>query len=112
MRKQSLRQTAKRFLNSDNRGCFKERKRRSYVIHKMIDDLFIVGDVPPKWQAIKPAHIQKLVEHWQKRKLKTATIIRHLSIIRKFLYEMECPTANEIFNNNIRLSTATATLPL
>ena len=103
MRKQSLRQTAKRFLNSDNRGCFKERKRRSYVIHKMIDDLFIVGDVPPKWQAIKPAHIQKLVEHWQKRKLKTATIIRHLSIIRKFLYEMECPTANEISNTRFGL---------
>ena len=103
MRKQSLRQTANRFLNTDNRGCFRERKRRSYVIHKMIDDLFIVGDVPAKWQAIKPAHIQKLVEHWQKRKLKTATIIRHLSIIRKFLYEMECPTVHEINNESLGL---------
>ena len=103
MRKQSLRQTANRFLNTDNRGCFKERKRRSYVIHKMIDDLFIVGDVPPKWQALQPVHIQKLVEHWQKKKLKIATIIRHLGIIRKFLYEMECPTANEISNNRLGL---------
>ncbi|HHT9843840.1 TPA: hypothetical protein ACT9I4_001956 [Legionella pneumophila] len=103
MRKQSLRQTANRFLNTDNRGCFKERKRRSYVIHKMIDDLFIVGDVPPKWLAIKPVHIQKLVGHWQKGKLKTATIIRHLCIIRKFLYEMDCPTANEISNNRLGL---------
>ncbi|HAT9492080.1 TPA: integrase [Legionella pneumophila subsp. pneumophila] len=103
MRKQSLRQTANRFLNSDNRGCFKERKRRSYVIHKMIDDLFIVGDVPPTWQSIKPIHIQKLVILWQKRKLKIATIIRHLSIIRKFLYEIECPTANEINNNRLGL---------
>ncbi|CZP77983.1 Phage integrase%2C N-terminal [Legionella pneumophila] len=103
MRKQSLRQTANRFLNSDNRGCFKERKRRSYVIHKMIDDLFIVGDVPLRWQVLKPVHIQKLVEHWQKRKLNTATIIRHLSIIRKFLYEMGCPTAKEISNNSLGL---------
>ncbi|WP_133131461.1 phage integrase N-terminal domain-containing protein [Legionella yabuuchiae] len=103
MRKQSLRQTANRFLSTDNRGCFKERKRRSYVIHKMIDDLFVVGDVPPKWQALKPVHIQKLVEHWQKKKLKTATIMRHLSIIKKFLYEIECPTANEINNKSLGL---------
>ena len=103
MRKQSLRQTANRFLNTDNRGCFKERKRRSYVIHKMIDDLFIVGDVPLKWQALKTVHIQKLVKHWQKRKLNPATIMRHLGIIRKFLYEMECPTANEISNNSLGL---------
>lgn len=103
MRKQSLRQTAKRFLNTDNRGSFKERKRRSYVIHKMIDDFFIVGNVPPKWQAIKPIHIQELIEHWQKKKLKTATIMRHLTIIRKFLYEMACPTANEINNNSFGL---------
>lgn len=103
MRKQSLRQTANRYLNTDNRGSFKERKRRSYVIHKMIDDLFIVGDVPPQWQSIKTVHIQKLVEHWQKRKIKTATIMRHIGIIKKFLSEIECSIANDISNKRLGL---------
>lgn len=103
MRKQSLRQTANKYLNTDNRGNFKERKRRSYVIHKMIDDLFIIGEIPHKWQAIKPEHFQKLTFHWQKRKIKTATIIRHMSIIRKFLSEMGCPIADKISNKNLGL---------
>ncbi|VEB35416.1 putative integrase [Legionella sainthelensi] len=103
MRKKSLRQAANKYLITDNRGNFKERKRRIYVIHKMIDDLFIIGDTPLQWQAIKLDHIKKLLIHWQKRKIKMATIMRHMSIIRKFLYDLECPVALEISNQSLGL---------
>ncbi len=52
MRKYSLRQTANRYLKTDNRGSFKNKKHRTFVIHKMIDDLFIIGNVPSSWNAI------------------------------------------------------------
>ena len=103
MRKKSLRQTANRYLITDRQGCIKERKRRAYVIHKLIDDLFTVGDVPPTWQALKPSHIQQLVVLWRRKKMKPATIMRHLGIIRRFLHEFKCPVANEISINSLGL---------
>ncbi|MBP6917621.1 MAG: hypothetical protein KBB94_01735 [Legionellaceae bacterium] len=85
MRKYSLRQTANRYLKTDNRGSFKNKKHRTFVIHKMIDDLFIIGNVPSCWNALKIAHIQQLVQYWQKQKIKPATIMRYMTVIRDFL---------------------------
>lgn len=90
MRKQSLRQTANRYLQMDNRGSFKDKKHRAYVIHKMIDDLFTVGDVPNGWHNLKSMHIKKVVEHWQKLKIKPATIMRYMTVIRHFLTSLDC----------------------
>ena len=71
MRKYSLRQTANRYLKTDNRGSIRDKKHRAFVIHKMIDDLFVVGTVPSSWSVLKTAHIQQLVQHWQKQKIQS-----------------------------------------
>lgn len=85
MRKQTLRHTANRYFKLDNRGSFKNKKQRAYVIHKMIDDLYIIGDVPSSWHALQPTHIQRLIVHWKKKKIKNSTIMNHLTIIRRYL---------------------------
>src|SRR5476649_2485087 len=90
MRKQSLRQTANRYLKTDNRGSFKDKQHRAFVIHKMIDDLFIIGHVPTSWHALNALPIQKLVQHWQQLKIKPATIMRYMTTIRIFLSSLDC----------------------
>ena len=91
MRKYSLRQTANRYLKTDNRGNFRNKKHRSFVIHKVIDDLFIIGNIPSSWKALKANHIQQLVQHWQKQKIKPATIMRYMTVLRSFLNNIDCP---------------------
>jgi hypothetical protein len=85
MRKAQLRIQAERYLNEDNRGSYRDKKYRHFVIHKMIDGLFFIRDLPPKWHALTSIQIQKLVSYWQKKKIKTATIMKYLTVIRKFL---------------------------
>jgi len=103
MRKQSLRQTANRYLRMDNRGQFKEKQHRAFVIHKLIDDLFIIGDIPTSWDALKTSHIQSLVEHWQKYKIKPATLMRYMTIIRSYLSDIDCKLSN-IDNQSLGLT--------
>jgi hypothetical protein len=91
MRKQSLRQTANRYLKTDNRGSFKDKQHRAFVINKMIDDLFAAGDVPSSWSALKTTHFQKLIQLWQKKKVNPATMMDHMTTIRRFLISIECP---------------------
>ena len=93
MRKYSFRQTANRYLNTDNRGSFKDKKTRAFVIHKMIDDLYIIGKVPPYWQALETAQIQQLVHHWQKKHRHPVTIMRYMTIIRRYLDDIGCSLA-------------------
>ncbi|MBA2650360.1 MAG: hypothetical protein H0U75_12360, partial [Legionella sp.] len=62
MRKQSLRQTANRYLKMDNRGSFKDKKQSAFIIHKLIDDLFLIGNVHHAWHFLKKYHIEKLIE--------------------------------------------------
>ena len=94
MRKYSLRQTANRYLNTDNRGSFKDKKTRAFIIHKMIDDLYLIGQVPPSWQALKTAHVQQLVHHWQKKHCHPVTIMRYMTIIRRYLNDIGCSLTN------------------
>ncbi|KTD04402.1 putative integrase [Legionella geestiana] len=103
MRKQSLRQTANRYLKTDNRGSFKDKKHRAFVIQKMIDDLFIVGTVPLHWWDLDIGHIQKLIQHWQKQKISSATIMGYMTVIRKFLSGIGCQLTNTD-NQNLGLS--------
>lgn len=102
MRKQSLRQTANRYLQMDNRGSFKDKQHRAFVVHKLIDDLFIVGDVPSSWQRLTALHVQKLVAHWQKYKISPATIMRYMTILRTFLTSIDCLFSG-IDNQSLRL---------
>jgi|GEM_PF-1703730 len=103
MRKYSLRQTANRYLKTDNRGNFKNKQHRAFVIHKMIGDLFMIGNVPSSWKALKADHIQQLVQHWQKQKIKPATIMRYMTVIRSFLNNIDCLLAG-IDNQSLHLS--------
>ncbi|HAT1845513.1 TPA: integrase [Legionella pneumophila] len=103
MRKYSLRQTANRYLQLDNNGSYRERKQRAYVIQKMIDDLFRIGDVPKSWNTLEQEHIQKLIEHWRKCHLKDATIMRHMTIIRNYLQSIDCLIPN-IDNKSLQLN--------
>ncbi|MDI1353245.1 MAG: phage integrase N-terminal domain-containing protein [bacterium] len=103
MRKQSLRQTANRYLQTDNRGSFKDKQHRAFVIHKLIDDLFIIGEVPPSWNGLKPQSIHKLIEHWQKHKMKPATMMDHMTTIREFLTSLHCELAG-IDNKSLGLT--------
>lgn len=103
MRKQSLRQTANRYLQTDNRGSFKDKKHCAYVIHKMINDLFLIGDTPHSWHVLKKHHIEKLIEFWQKNKIKPATVMDYMTTIRRFLHGIDCPLA-DIDNKSLGLS--------
>ena len=103
MRKYSLRQTANRYLKTDNRGSFKDKKHRAFVIHKVIDDLFIIGNVPAAWTMLKTVHLQQLVLYWQKQKIKPATIMRYMTVIRSFLNNIDCPLAG-IDNQSLHLA--------
>lgn len=85
MRKHSLRQMANRFLQTDNTGSPLERQHRNYIIHKMIEDLFIIGDVPARWETLTADHIQKLIKLWLQRKMNPVSIMKYMKVIRDFL---------------------------
>ncbi|MFO8827593.1 phage integrase N-terminal domain-containing protein [Legionella pneumophila] len=103
MRKYSLRQTANQFLKLGNRGSYKVKKQRAYVIHKMIDDLYTIGDVPSSWKGIQSNHIHQLVVHWKKIKIRTGTIMNHMTIVRHYLTKIDCTIPN-IDNQSLQLS--------
>lgn len=81
MRKSQLRQQADRFLHLDNRGSHRDKLFRRFVIHNMIDSLFAIGDIPPKWHALTKEHIHQLVAHWHRKKIKPATIMKYMTVI-------------------------------
>ncbi|CZH64018.1 TPA: hypothetical protein JBA76_08645 [Legionella pneumophila subsp. pneumophila] len=85
MRKHSLRQIASQYLDHDNRGSSRGKKYRRFVILRMIEDLFVLGLVPSNWPGLTPIHLQQLIQHWHKKKIKPSTIMNYMTIIRKFL---------------------------
>ncbi|CAM3222523.1 phage integrase N-terminal domain-containing protein [Legionella anisa] len=94
MRKYSLRQTANQFLKLGNQGSHKVKKQRAYVIRKMIDDLYTIGDIPSSWKGIQSHHIHQLVVHWKKSKIRTSTIMNHMTIVRHYLTSIDCTIPN------------------
>lgn len=85
MRKNTLRKTAHQYLKMNRTGSIKEKKQREHVIHKLINDLFIIKNVPLDWQALTQHHFQQLKKLWHKQKLQPTTIMKHMTIIRCFL---------------------------
>ena len=102
MRKYSLRQTTNRYLKTDNRGSFRNKKHRAVIIHKVVDDLFIIGNVPASWKTLRTEHMHELVQYWQKQKIKPATIMRYMTVIRAFLNNIDCPLTG-IDNQSLHL---------
>lgn len=106
MRKYSLRQTANQYLKLGNQGSYKIKKQRAYVIRKMIDDLYILGDVPSSWKNIQAHHIHQLVTHWKNSKMRASTIMNHMTIVRHYFTSIDCPIPN-IDNKSLQLSKTT-----
>ena len=102
MRKQALRQAANQLIRTDRRGKYQDRKHRAYVIHKMIHYLYVTQKVPPSWQALKTEHIHGLVSYWKKQRINPATIMRYMTIIRRFLPDMDCHLT-QIDNKSLQL---------
>lgn len=103
MRKQSLRQTANRYLKTDNRGSYKDKKHRAFIIHKMIDDLFVIGEVPSSWHTLKKSHLEKLILLWKRKKIKSLTIMDYMTTIRRFLAAIIGCEIEAIDNKNLGL---------
>ncbi len=85
MRKHSLRQIASQYLDHDNSGSPRCKKYRRFVILRMIEDLFVLGLAPSNWPSLASSHLQQLIQHWQKKKVKPSTLRNYMTIIRKFL---------------------------
>jgi hypothetical protein len=85
MRISQLRQYADRILNEDKWGSYRDKKYRFFVIHHVIDALFAVGDVPPKWHALTEIHLKKLIGYWNKHQVAVATQLKYMTVIRRFL---------------------------
>lgn len=94
MRKNTLRKTAHQYLKMNRTGSIRDKKQREHVIHKLINDLFIIKNVPSDWKALTLYHFQQLTKLWRKQKLQPTTIMKHMTIIRCFLstqgYDITC----------------------
>ena len=87
MRKNQLRQEANIYLHTNRRGPYRHRLHRRFVIHKVINDLFVIKDIPPKWHALNQIQMQKLVVFWQKKHISPITIMKYMTIIRAFMHD-------------------------
>ena len=85
MRKNELRRFANNQLNNDSRGSHRTQQFRRFVIHRVIDDLFKLRQCPAKWYGLTQSHILALVLHWNKQKVKPATMMKYMTVIRYFL---------------------------
>ena len=85
MRKNELRRFANNQLSLDNTGSHRDKLHRAFVIKKIINDLFKIGQCPPHWYALTSAHIQALVYLWKKQQIKTVTAMKYMTVLRHFL---------------------------
>lgn len=88
MRKKSLRQAANHYLITNNKGSHRDKKYRRFVIQNMIEELFILGEIPSTWNALSTKHLQQLIQYWHKKKLKPSTMMNRMTIIRGFLHDI------------------------
>ncbi|MCH9757129.1 MAG: hypothetical protein K0U37_08075 [Gammaproteobacteria bacterium] len=103
MQKKSLRQTANHYIQNNNSGCLRDKKQRRYIIYKLINDLFYLDDAPSTWEELPPEQFPKLVALWHKRKIKSSTIMNHMTVIRKFLRSLGYETS-ALENQNLGLT--------
>ncbi len=103
MQKKSLRQAANHYIQNNRTGSLRDKKQRRYIIYKLIDDLFYLGDTPSTWDALAPEQFHKLVTLWRRKKIKPSTIMNHMTIIRKFLMSLGYETS-ALENQNLGLT--------
>ncbi|KTD26052.1 phage integrase N-terminal domain-containing protein [Legionella israelensis] len=106
MRRYSLRQTINNYLKSNRCGSHRDKQYRQFVIYKMLDDLFVLGETPSHWQALTANQLEKLIQHWKKQRITVSTMMNYMTIIRKFLHCIGHDLAG-IDNQNLRLKRKT-----
>lgn len=89
MRKSQLRQQIDNHLRHDHTGSYREKKHRYFVLHKIVRDLYHIECVPGKWHALTNEHIQRLVAHWKSNQLKPSTIMKYMTVLRRFLQKID-----------------------
>ena len=85
MRKNELRRFANKQLRLDNTGSHRDKRHRAFVVRKIINHLFKIGQCPPHWHALNQTHIHALVQLWKKQRIKTVTIMKYMTVLRHFL---------------------------
>lgn len=99
----SLRKQAVLLMKTNKEGGYKERKRRAFVLEKMLNELYALKQTPASWQDLETKHIHLVVKHWKNQKIKSSTIMRYMTIIRKILTELDCHV-HYIDNKSLLLS--------
>lgn len=102
-RKQTLINTVKLRLEKDNQGNLKTRQHRTMAMTRIVHDLFSARVVPQNWHLLKTKDIQDLVNFWQKKDLKAATIMNYMIHLRYFLRKINHHLDN-IDNQSLNLS--------
>ncbi|MDI1351936.1 MAG: phage integrase N-terminal domain-containing protein [bacterium] len=99
----SLRKQAVLLMKNNKDGNYKERKRRAFVLEKMLHELYALKQAPASWQDLETRHFHFLVKHWKDQRVKSSTIMRYMTIIRKVLTDIGCHVAY-IDNRSLLLS--------
>lgn len=99
----SLRQQAVLLMKANKDGAYKERKRRAFVLEKMLNELYALKQTPASWQDLETQHIHSVVKSWKDKRVKPSTIMRYMTIIRKVLVELDCHV-HYIDNKSLLLS--------
>ncbi len=102
MRKSQLRQQVDNHLRHDHTGSSREKKHRYFVLHKIVRDLYHIECVPGKWHALTSDHIQQLVAHWKSNQLKPSTIMKYMTVFRRFLQKID-HTIHDIDNQSLEI---------
>lgn len=88
MQQYSLRKEARQYIKNNRHGGFKTRRFRNHVISKLTQDVYIINNTPNDWLSFNNDHLKQLANHWHKQKIKPATMLNHLTVIRKFLNDI------------------------
>ncbi|WP_133130249.1 hypothetical protein [Legionella yabuuchiae] len=88
MQQFSLRKEAKQYIKNNRHGDLKTRRFRNHVISKLTQDVYIIKNTPNEWLSFNNDHLKQLANHWRKQKIKPATMLNHLTVIRKFLNDI------------------------
>jgi hypothetical protein len=99
----SLRQQAVLLMKANKHGTYKERKRRAFVLEKMLNELYALKQTPVSWQDMGTRHIHSVIKRWKDKRVKPSTIMRYMTIIRKVLVDLGCHV-HYIDNKSLLLS--------
>ena len=69
-------------LSHNRDGSYSTKAARSDILHQCVNNLNELGSRRIELQNLKPKHVEKLVEHWKDKGLKSATIYNKVSHLR------------------------------